>query len=63
MLSQNRRRDGRRVIFLFSILVLGCILAMGWAFLAASAWENALRELEERAHLRAEADIHKGEPK
>ena len=48
---------------LFSILVIGCILAMGWAFLAASTWENSVRELEERARLRAEADIQKGEPK
>jgi Tfp pilus assembly protein PilO len=51
------------VIFLFSILVVGCILAMGWAFLAASAWDNSVRELEERARLRAETDTHKGEPR
>ena len=49
--------------FLFSILVLGCILAMGWAFLAASAWDQSVSELEERARLRAEADTHKGERK
>ena len=51
------------MIFLFSILVLGCILAMGWAFLAASTWENSVRELEERARLRAETDTPKGDPK
>lgn len=51
------------MIFFFSILVLGCILAMGWAFLAASAWENSVQELEERARLRAAADPLKGDPK
>jgi Tfp pilus assembly protein PilO len=51
------------VIILFTILVLGCILAMGWAFVAASTWETSVRELEERARLRAESDIHKGEQK
>jgi Tfp pilus assembly protein PilO len=48
---------------LFSILVIGCILAMGWAFLAASAWEDSVEKLEGRAKRRAEADIQKGEPK
>ena len=51
------------MIFLFSILVLGCILAMGWAFVAAANWESSVRQLEERARLRAEADTHKGDRK
>jgi len=51
------------VTLLFSILVIGCILAMGWAFLAASGWEDSVRNLEERARQRADADIKKGEPK
>ena len=51
------------MILLFSFLVLGCILAMGWAFLAASTWEHSVDELEKRARVRADADTHKGDPK
>ncbi len=51
------------MILLFSILVTGCILVMGLAFIAASALGESVSKLEDRARLRAEADIQKGEPK